>query len=395
MLLNTKSKDIIKEKLKISSQKHSDELKFKKIQKDELNIDDIYTFKHTNLERSEKISNNLPYDTEISSYLPNIDSLIYSDYNNFKKEYYYNFKLKTSLPEFEKATIVIYKVNDFNTKPFLMFLLYEDNGILSFIERRASGVDEIDEFVEKNIFSDSEEYPLYKGYKILENKCYLFYELTQSENEEVTVEDFWKWGTLYEILNIKSIFDKPIDNSVTKLFINFNELTRLTKEDDMILHEVPMICYYKCNKERVNYISKFGAIRETPNKNKGPYYYFDSMFKNVVSFKKENERIIRFAVFTGKTYLTTNYTYNEWMKNFNSLIISEKKLYDENEKSQDKHPSLFGLKIIPSKNNKKYDSSILSPIFFGYNYKQLPLQSKCIVVVKQLEQQLPLSIYIG
>ena len=96
MLLNNPNKTIIKEKLKTIQTDNT--IKFKKNNTEELKVDDIYTLEHSNLERNEDKYNNLPIDTSISSYLPNLSSLIQSEYNNLKKEYFYNFQLKNDLP---------------------------------------------------------------------------------------------------------------------------------------------------------------------------------------------------------------------------------------------------------------------------------------------------------
>lgn len=347
MLLNTASKTIIKEKLRHLPTLSREEMKFKKHKNPDETIDSVYTFKYVNQERSESLSNNLPYNTELSGYLPSINSLIYSTYNNLKKTYYYNFKLKKDVPEFETATLVIYKINNFNTIPFLQFLLYEFNGILSFIDRTASTIDEVDEFVEYIFSKESEDYPVYQGYKIVDGKCLLFYELEPSDNEEIADEAVWKWSTIHEIINIQSVFDKPVDKSIVNLFIKYNELTRLTGEDDMQLYETPLVGYSKCPQNKVNYIARFGAIRETPSKTKGPYYYFSTNFETMKQAKLETERIIRFAIFMGKSYLSLNKPLvdSDWVKLHNSLIVSE-----------------------PTTN--------------------------CGIAVKQLEQQVPLSIYV-
>lgn len=342
MLLNNPNKTIIKEKLKTIQTDNS--IKFKKNNTEELKVDDIYTLEHSNLERNEDKYNNLPIDTSISSYLPNLSSLIQSEYNNLKKEYFYNFQLKNDLPHnIPTANIVIFKINHFNSIPFLMFLFYNEADSYSFVEVKNKSIEQIHDFVSEGIFSLHDDLPSFRGYKKNNNKYYLFYELSQSEdNENINNDTTWIWGTLHEILNTHFIFNKPIKTHVTSLFIKFNELTRLTMEDDINLYETPMIGYYLSDEIKMNYISNFGAIKELPSGEYGPYFYFNLSFDTLAKSNDETKRIIRFALFLGKCYLT-NHSYNDDLfDKYNSIIISNK----------DK------------------------------------------VIVKQLEQQVPLSIYV-
>lgn len=226
-------------------------------------------------------------------------------------------------------------------------MLYNDGDSYSFVEVKNKNMQQIHDFVTEGIFSLHDDVPYFRGYKKHNNKYYLFYELLQSENvDEVEADDTarmtWIWGTLHEIVNTRYLFDKPINNYITSLFIKYNELTRLTMEDDMTLYETPLIGYYLSDESKINYISNFGAIKELPSEEYGPYFYFNLSFDTLAKTNVETKKIVRFALFIGKSYLT-NHSYNDDLfDNYNSIILSGK----------DK------------------------------------------VIVKQLEQQIPLSIYM-
>ena len=79
-------------------------------------------------ENEKRLLKSIPLDKEISTYLPNISDIIETKYNKEKKEYIYDINLQKGFPGGkQKIKLVIYQINNFNTLPFLSYLLYKYN----------------------------------------------------------------------------------------------------------------------------------------------------------------------------------------------------------------------------------------------------------------------------
>ena len=179
--------------------------KFKKIIDKKIDeIDEIYTVDNMNVDNmnvdnsesiEKKILKQIPVAEEISAYLPNLNSFIEVEYNKTHKKYIYDIKLEKGFPNGkQKFKFIIYQINNFNTLPFLTYLLYKKNAkedkeehlILTEIE-----TDNIKkkskEIVDNIIFENYKEKPKYKGYKEYKNQFYLFFE--HSPKEEQLIEN--------------------------------------------------------------------------------------------------------------------------------------------------------------------------------------------------------------
>ena len=159
MLLSGGNKEAIREKFNLNNQKINKENNIiggskKKMKREKLKkkiekqtdkndeIDEIYTVDNMNvdninvdninLDNSEsiekKILKQIPVAEEISAYLPNLNSFIEVEYNKTHKKYIYDIKLEKGFPNGkQKFKFIIYQINNFNTLPFLTYLLYKKN----------------------------------------------------------------------------------------------------------------------------------------------------------------------------------------------------------------------------------------------------------------------------
>lgn len=60
--------------------------------------------------------------------MPNLNSFIEVEYNKTHKKYIYDIKLEKGFPNGkQKFKFIIYQINNFNTLPFLTYLLYKKN----------------------------------------------------------------------------------------------------------------------------------------------------------------------------------------------------------------------------------------------------------------------------
>jgi len=412
MLLNNKTKQTIREKFNVNANNKSETTIVKNINKQKnktmIELDEIYTTENIKLDNvEENMLTNFPIDKKISAYLPNVNNLIKSYYTKNEKKYKYNIKLEDGFPSYssgnKKITFVIYQINNFNTIPFLTYLLYkynvkedpDEHFTLSEIE--SDGINlktKSKQIVEDVIFEKYREKPTYKGYREYKNNYYLFFEY--SPTEEAIIENSkrnnnWFWVVVDELINTKKVLNFPIKRHVTDFFLNNFDITNIYSEDNTTTYETPMIAYHGSHYKKTNFVAVFGITRSSLNASLGPFYYF-APYNNAIRYamfsplkkpetvegklitideegKYEKGGLVRFILFTGKTKIfddaeegfikkslisKSNDPILEWRNNYNSVFTG---LYNKN--IEGKHVTIYSKFVI-----KQYEQQV--PLSYHY-----------------------------
>jgi hypothetical protein len=276
--------------------------------------------------------------------IPHLSSINKEEYNSLHKIYIYN--LNNNILEYpshsdtqkNKINFVIYKINNLNTYPFLLYLLYKlpQQNILTFFNiysKKYILQEEIKNYM-YNLFQNN-NIPSYKGYRLYNNEYYLFFEYeiqnynknnTENYNEEnIIYKDIkYIWTTIDEIVNLKKTLNFNIDTSITSFFLNNIDICNIYIIDPNTniekIVEIPITTYYSNN----SFLYKFGIKRENTLNTFGPFYYFYD-YNDVKNYK-----IIRILTFLGKTKIyinnpnINNIPYIDWINNFNSITLINK-----------------------------------------------------------------------
>ena len=411
MLLGDNNKNVLREKFKINNSEITQENKVgglkkkNKIKKNKKpNLDDIYTVEYMNLddntyENEKRLLKSIPLDKEISTYLPNISDIIETKYNKEKKEYIYDINLQKGFPGGkQKIKLVIYQINNFNTLPFLSYLLYKYNETedseehLTLPELETDNIKIKSKNIVNSIFENYNEKPKYRGYKIFKNEFYLFFEYSPTKEdiiENLKRDNRWFWTVVYELINIKKVLNFPINRQTVDFFLNNFDITNIYLKDNLNTYETPIIAYHGSHYKKINFISILGISRASPNASLGPFYYF-APYDNAVRYamfspnnkhttvgnetitiddegRYEKGGLVRFVIFTGKT-----------------------KIFDE-EEDFIKKSVITKLKEAIINWSENYNSCFTGLYNKIIDKKPITIYSK--FVVKQYEQQKPLSYH--
>ena len=239
-------------------------------------------------ERTEKSKQKIiikPISSKIKALLPPLYSKNMSEVNKSNDHIKYVYKInniiETNIINLKSNKLIhlcIFTiVENIKSIPFLLYLLNKDlkTNTLYFphfytndnIYKKAK------EYI-NTIFSLWTDQPIMKGYIETANNIYIFYEQTYNYNlEKMESKEIWWWSSIYEIINIKTILNYVIDNSVYKIFYANPELIVLFDSNDNKL-EIPIIGYYGAYYTYISFIAAFGLPKQLPDSNLGPYYYF-------------------------------------------------------------------------------------------------------------------------
>ena len=237
-----------------------------------------------------------------------------------------------------------------------------------------------------NNFNDDMEY---SGAMYYNNDIYLIFDLSKCKIQiDFLIKNSKIWlCLLHEIVNQKSVCNINISNRVTDFFVNNSDLVFLYDNDDNI-YETPTVCYVGKNWNRLNFTHTFGVSKSDNKTILGPYYYFTN-FNNAVeqcdySDKYEKMGVIRFAVFTGVIKIITNLESNpNDESNVKKEMLNDPALDNKYEALTSRISDHDG------KWTEKYDSA-----YIGYSIELddgTKLKENCLTVVKNYEQQLPLT----
>ena len=353
-----------------------------------------------------------------------MDNGVFED-NEDNEEYtpiepkYYNYKAKEDLllyfdndiSSFDKIYISSYKVNNTSLQPFLNFLLtktntkeelqfpevyifkhFELSELINYSKILLFGLlnlTELDNFIKLLIFN---------GFYIFENSLYLFFDIT---NCEIKINDTYSNSTNWfsiidEIVNHKKICNLKIQENVSDLFISNDKLCFLVDENNNS-YEIPIVSFIGTSKEQINFKYVFGEHSQNKNAILGPYFYFTNFtnsFKsqnlgiqknNINDTNKLNDCIVRFLLFTGKV----KYIENNLNDPNDESQIKKQRLEDE---TIDQNFERLTIRI--SDHDGLWCTNFNS-VYLGHIELDngTYLENTPIFVVKEYEQQLPLSYH--
>jgi len=339
------------------------------------------------------------------------NEVLYNENTSIKPKYY-NYKAKEDLLlyfnedilTFDHVYICSYKVTVASLQPFLSFLLTKSINTLQWPKVPIFKNFEASELIiYSKIFlfglyklTDLEKFTtslIFNGFYKFENNLYLFFDNT---NCDININDIYSnnpnWFSIIdEIVNHKNVCNFKIEEKVTDLFISNEKLCFLADENDNS-YEIPIVSFIGTSKEKVNFKYTFGESPQNKNAILGPYFYFTN-FNN--SFKSQNiglqeintnnDCIIRFAIFIGQVKYIEN--------NINDPI-------DESEVKMQRMKDSTLNQSIEYLTNRISDHDGLWSINFNSAYLGFieldngnNLENTPIIVVKEYEQQTPLSYH--
>jgi len=318
---------------------------------------------------------------------------------------YYNYKAKNNfllylsddISTFDKVYIGAYKINNKSKIPFLNFLLHKKKGqdvlelpeinmfknfnlteLINYSKIFLFGLcmlDDLNKFIETSCFN---------GFDLFENNLYLFFDITNCEidvNDIYSNNSLW-FGIIDEIVNHQKICNIKIHDNIKNLFTFNEDLCFLTDENNEC-YEIPIIGFSASSKSKAHFKYVFGESMQNKNAILGPYYYFTD-FKNIFKDDK-NECIIRFALFTGNV----KYIENILNDPIDNSDIKKQRLQDSN---LDQNIERLTMRISDHDGlwSKTFDSVYLghTELDNGEYLKNTP-----IIVIKEYEQQIPLSYH--
>ena len=302
------------------------------------------------------------------------------------------------------VVLCCYKIFDTTERPFLQYLLADVNGTLDFQRYTVSfnpfrvndiGVDIPNdtnkyELSSRKIFTIVRKFLLqttkiehhnmvYTGYKKYNGDIYFFISLSISSKFKIFYDS--QLCLIDEMVNIKRVYNKPIDPRVTNFVQNnMASFTILDDKNNKAL-EIPTAVYLGCNESNLNFTYIFGNKKSHDNTMLGPYYYFTN-FENASKYYGS----VRFAIFTGHMLVKQNFPNDE----IDESLLKQQRLNDQ----RLNHKYELMTQRITDYDGRwaaNYDSVYLGHMELddGQILKNTP-----VIVVKSHDQQMPLDYYV-
>ena len=326
-------------------------------------------------------------------------------------EKYYNYKgrnlltldFKNELFEYYDINIFAYTVNNEKKYPFQQILLAKSTITSELIFPKIPLFNNFN----KNELIDYTKVCLF-GYLMLENyetfndlikfdgfyeynnELYLFFDLTENKVNLCDIysnSSLW-FGLMDEIVNYKHICNIKVNESVSYFFQENQDMCFLVDDKDDI-YELPITCFISSPEKKLNFTCIFGQIKEDKNEILGPYFYFKdyyNAFEEAGSLIKDNTKmgLVRFAIFTGNVKYIENYPNDP----IDESDIKKQRLQDAN---LDQNIERLTMRISDhdGKWADKYDSAYLGNV----ELDDENFLNKKLVVIKEYEQQMPLSYH--
>lgn len=274
-----------------------------------------------------------------------------------------NLKEKINVEKEDIIHICLFSIQTKSKYPYLLYLLYKHENILTFPYYIYDEDNDILESSNKNISKIIDIDYNFKGYLKEKKNIYMFYQLDNNtyDTSFIKSEDRWWFALPYEICYLKSLLYYNIHESVYNIFLN-NQFLLYLCDNKNIYHEIPICLYLGSNKEKINFLKLFSADKNTAAKsNQGQFYYYYSYdlacryglwnreFKNDKKYtdnnfgRYKNGSILRYAVFIGKSKVNNidigddivvnykNIKDNEgnWSLDYDSVFINNEILSNE------------------------------------------------------------------
>jgi hypothetical protein len=328
---------------------------------------------------------------------------------------YYKFKGKELLKDnykkqvqlYNKVNIFAYEVRTNGKNPFMQILLSKSivrsklvfphvpvllsiqntKDLIGYVKTCLFGI------LNEQNFESFDSLTIFDGfYETDSNELYLFFEITKIKLQlnDIYLNSSLRFALIDEIMHHRNICNIPICSSVTDLFTSSSkdycyELCFLVDENGDS-YDTPVVGFVNKDGNYLQYNYVFGEPKGDKSQMFGPYFYFNNFNK---AFECAGSRdcksgIVRYALILSRT---------KYIENFpddppDMSEIKVVKLLDENGNPA-KERLTMRITDYDGKWAEKYDS-----VFFGkVELDDGQLMNECITVVKEYEQQIPLSFH--
>jgi len=324
---------------------------------------------------------------------------------------YYNYKGKTLLTldyknelfEYCDINIFAYTINNEKKNPFQQILLtksinselifpkiplfnnFNKNELIDYTKVCLYG------FLMVENYESFNELIKFDGFYEYNNDLYLFFDLTENKINlyDIYSSSSLRFGLIDEIVNHRNICNIKINESVTQIFQENEDLCFLVDEEDFI-YDLPVVCFASKPETMLNYTYIFGQIKDNRNAILGPYYYYKDYYNafeeagTLITHDKKMG-VVRFAIFTGNVKYIENYPNDP----VDESEIKKQRLQDE---KLDQNIERLTMRISDhdGKWADKYDSVYLGNVELddgNFLHKQ-------IFVTKEYDQEAPLSYHL-
>ena len=219
---------------------------------------------------------------------------------------------------------------------------------------------------------------IFNGFKVLYNNIYIFFDCTQCKIKQPellwNVNNTW-FVIIDEIVNTKSICNILIDECVTNLFIDNNDLCYLQngKNENYIL---PIVAYVARDEPKLHFTFVFGVSKSLNSSTLGDYYYFTN-YKNSFHTNK-NINVDPHRETNTSTYNVSQSLFKRGIIRFALFMEKTKRIENIKEELLSYHDGSWAA---------EYDSAYIGNILLD-DVKDTP-----IIVIRDYEQQVPLSYH--
>jgi hypothetical protein len=311
----------------------------------------------------------------------------------------------------QKITISAFQINDEKKYPFLSYLLcknpLDESFNLPCIPLNYKNINTVNIVTITQIFllsvlslENSKDYLdllEFKGFYLFNSEIYIFYDLTKSILKIKHTFDDICFGLISEIVNNQSICNYQINNETSNFFLNNTDFCFLKNKDDTI-HELPVVGYVGKSGHMLYFTFIFGVSKSESSALFGPYYYFTNYEnavkqihyecnKNINLKEKTPFGVIRFALFMEKI----KFIQNLQSDNPDDSEIKKERL---NDNLLDKNYEALTMRI--SDHDGEW-TKLFDSVFLGNNIELdngEKMENVPIIVLKEYEQQLPLSHHV-
>ena len=318
---------------------------------------------------------------------------------------YYNFAfIKTLVKKMEldgvsSIRLCVYTINTSGKYPFLQYLLDTNNmnyNLLSLPDLNFhSSFDDKTKFsyvktylytlLQSENYEEFDKQIIFDGFHNHENKIHLYFNATKCN---INIDELYsstevRFALIDEIVNSCYVCNKPIVESTTNYFKQNWNLYYLYDEK-YNSYEVPIVSFVgKQTVDKFKFVHVFGESPKNKSAILGPFYYFTD-YDNAIT--GNNIGVVRFALFTGKTY------YIENMPN-KAIDESEIKKQRLNDDSLDRNYEIQTLKISDHDGTwaSLYDSAYLGEIELDDGSF---IKDASLIVLKDYNQQTVLSSHL-
>lgn len=346
-------------------------------------------------------------EEEIEQYDNNLNNNTYEEFSKIINYRYVGDELLdlTDISFSGDISIIMYNVNDKLFKPFLMYFLEKKNNKLVIPQISSDTSLKANQIKSKIEELFKENYDLqYQGFFNSNGEIFVFFKMNVDYKPiYFSSDERYFFTTVHEMINLKEVYQTPVDEHAVDFFINNDNFCYL-EDEDFNLVETPMVGYTGDYYKRIAIVAALGPIRSSPFSSMGPYFYFSSIKRairyacittdgkpkqvNGVKITLENTGIfdkggvVKFVMFMGNEKVFLNRDNDPDDNSEISKTISEKSdIVKATIKNRDNDSNWI----------KNYDSTIIT--FKEIDFKGEKRELEPQFTIKDTEQLLPISYY--